>query len=794
MLYGVRMPANSAAFAERKNVDAQKQQLDDKIPPKLVTLKAAQLSLIKNVVNDDDGWADRIKKRLSEEQTLEGFLTQSSGLISDTADLIEHRRYEQEGRLAAGKTVTDEQRSNDYYKQPIWSALKHENAAPGSPLQSAHLQALFEYGTDANASDEALFVPENREDVDRLGSELELRARLFWAEVHSIHERQRGWTTAERYRALVAQQPDAQRVWLGHLQASRGHLIHGLVARDSNKRWAYYHVFVPGDREGAFLKALDGKGNIDLEDYGRVILSTYEKQFRDAQTTQAHEKFKEIIRRYEALAVRQKEYSYASPPSGRALGPFDLRRFQQALDDEGSRDALLRDLAEKTESLGPIQPPEGTEVVPAPLRFTHALSDGAAGATVALVRDRHLGISDVAFIARLLIDRDDATLKEFIEPLVTLARYVGTSDEQYARFLYFICQNRSLTHPGLVSAALTLASEQKKPAWWKSGLVRSLLPLAGAAPLLALGATAYLGWKAVQGNLADEISPLGMEWRVAQRSLAVCDFLLRSDEALGARFAERLFNVISRKQQDLGALRDAIGDIAKHVLVEKSTIHIGRNAIEAASLTIEQNTTGRIIDVEIANANEDYAKLLRKITESSIIDDIKSLSVLWHYLRQRPEIEQREFLQGVLENSLSDVFDRAELSPEDRELLVAKIVDGLLTDRVETVPRWADRADKSRGQDPTPFLREHYAAELTREAGMSIGELGARDEALAKSVMRWVTKYGLPIDLNLDMRTREQRNDDTLQEIERAKITGRLPTFTEREEKRIREAGRRRAR
>ena len=54
-----------------------------------------------------------------------------------------------------------------------------------------------------------------------------------------------------------------------------GHLIHKMKAKDTTGRWAYYFVLVMPKHEGSFLSAIGGDGNIDLEDYGKVVASCY---------------------------------------------------------------------------------------------------------------------------------------------------------------------------------------------------------------------------------------------------------------------------------------------------------------------------------------------------------------------------------------------------------------------------------------------------------------------------------------------------------------------------------------
>lgn len=62
------------------------------------------------------------------------------------------------------------------------------------------------------------------------------------------------------------------------LVASKGHLVHKLKAKDTSGQWAYYFVLVEAEQEAAFLEAINGNGAIELEDYGKVIASSYGDQ------------------------------------------------------------------------------------------------------------------------------------------------------------------------------------------------------------------------------------------------------------------------------------------------------------------------------------------------------------------------------------------------------------------------------------------------------------------------------------------------------------------------------------
>ncbi|MEJ0009848.1 MAG: hypothetical protein WDN72_04565 [Alphaproteobacteria bacterium] len=68
---------------------------------------------------------------------------------------------------------------------------------------------------------------------------------------------------------------DQKRSFVDQIISKKGHLIHKLKAKDTTGRWAYYFVLVEAPREAAFLKAIEGDGTIDLEDFGKVIASSY---------------------------------------------------------------------------------------------------------------------------------------------------------------------------------------------------------------------------------------------------------------------------------------------------------------------------------------------------------------------------------------------------------------------------------------------------------------------------------------------------------------------------------------
>lgn len=82
-----------------------------------------------------------------------------------------------------------------------------------------------------------------------------------------------------------------KRSFVDQIIAKKGHLVHKLKAKDSTGRWAYYFVLVEPTRESAFMKAIEGDGMIDLEDYGKVIASCYGEEPNDEIRTLLKEKY-----------------------------------------------------------------------------------------------------------------------------------------------------------------------------------------------------------------------------------------------------------------------------------------------------------------------------------------------------------------------------------------------------------------------------------------------------------------------------------------------------------------------
>lgn len=107
-----------------------------------------------------------------------------------------------------------------------------------------------------------------------------------------LEKRKRVADDREKARGLRAAVTGPARSRRDQLIAKRSHLIHKLKAKDTTGRWAYYFVYVPSYRERLFLKAIEGDGTIDLENYGKVIGSCYGEEPSEFLKNELREKYR----------------------------------------------------------------------------------------------------------------------------------------------------------------------------------------------------------------------------------------------------------------------------------------------------------------------------------------------------------------------------------------------------------------------------------------------------------------------------------------------------------------------
>lgn len=82
-----------------------------------------------------------------------------------------------------------------------------------------------------------------------------------------------------------------KRNYLEQFISREGQNIHKLKAKDSTGRWAYYFVLVLPRYEKIFLAAINGKGQINLEEHGTVIASCYGEQPNEEVKVLLREKY-----------------------------------------------------------------------------------------------------------------------------------------------------------------------------------------------------------------------------------------------------------------------------------------------------------------------------------------------------------------------------------------------------------------------------------------------------------------------------------------------------------------------
>jgi len=729
-------------------------------------LTPGELTVITDAVGE--AWGENVRRIVRGNDALNPLVDHAFTAMQQAGDTIERRWLNRN----EDDIVTDTDRPSKYYNSPIWSVVKPEGAVLQSALQSPHMQSLIEYATGSEIPAEPLFIPSTRDDLERLGTEMERRAKLFWAAVHAIHESQQGWSVEARFRAMMADAPAAEQPELEKLRRYCGTEIHGLVARDSNSRWAYYHVHVEREREEEFLKSLDSTGTIDLEDYGKVVLSTYESTFRARQTEIAKAKLQHIAERIRVLDVQERSFSYPSRQREAALGRFDARRLERALADPGSAEALHDEIARITVDRGSIDAANAdTPAAQPPLLYEHKLTAGVAEQFVTMVRERKLALPDIAFVARLLTDPTPEVMAAFLEPLRVLAQQVGTGADQFSRFLLFVCQHRGLTNPDMMSAALVLASERQKPSWWRADVIQGFLPVVGmalASPLVAVaGGLAALA-SAKQRSRPTKLDWIGLDWVTVQRSLAACDLLLRCEQELSLAFSKQLHRFVSLPDHagSLSEVHASVRAIAERVSIKKTQVITGIDAIDAAGLRVEANAVRRLLGLKLHVRDEDISKILKEIVNSNIINDICSLSVFWGFISDKPDSVQRELLREIISASLQDAFDKAEADARLRENVTDLVTDALLTPArnaapplpVEAPVKWKDR---NPGETPPDFVRRVYGRWAVDGDGIGKRVLRTLDPTLVNELNSWV-RDGNEVPADIKLLTIKEENDKLL--------------------------------
>ncbi len=248
----------------------------------------------------------------------------------------------------------DAKRSSNYYRRPIVTVSPEDGSTVSD--EAFHIDRALEdifSGQLGLTPPRELIVPESRDDVERIGTSHDFLAMMFWAHIKALYREQHPqtadgrWSVDARFDEMAGMQPDDVMRRLAIVKRTQGHLIHGLRARDSDGLWAYYCIHVASANERRFLEAIRGDGKVDLKTFGVIVLSEYESSFRERRSVRVRARLDTVVASYAELAQRERGYSY---PSGdtRHAGPiseFERRRWSAALENEGSRRALVEQLA-----------------------------------------------------------------------------------------------------------------------------------------------------------------------------------------------------------------------------------------------------------------------------------------------------------------------------------------------------------------------------------------------------------------------------------------------------------------
>jgi hypothetical protein len=745
------------------------------------TENAVQLSI-------KEGWVEQAKRSLGSTVNLKTAASQIGKIIDTINFSVE--RYSENFDVAT--------KSKAYYSQPIISALKKENGFL-SPVISPTLQSIFSDELKLQRYSE-LIVPANRDDIERVGSSHDLVAMLFWAEIHSIFQRQRKWSASERFDfAVLRESEQHQKRYLGWLKRALADEIHALSANDSTGSRAYYFVHVDRAREIEFLDALNGDGTIDLVNFGTVITSGYEYNFRHQQSVDARARFQKIIDRYAELAKRQRSFSYSEslPLHARVASPFQIRRFEAALRSDGSHSALIDEFV-RVAGDGSLLADEDVPAATDALRYKRRLISSAAEILVKAALERRSNLGDLAFTADLLSECSPQHIDEVLTPLRQAVRFIGSDPWAFSRFLLLVCQNRSLTTPDLLVAALHLAAKHKP-----NFVGSATAGMAVGALLVASGLSGTaIGFSRVLSNVTNAMLGRDVDSKFARaelpdvsslmRSMLAVDFLIRVAGDEGIDLVSKLEDcVVSSSNQipvigsKIESLLLSVESISNNILQDKP-IFSGKEAVDRAGIQIEYNISFRLARLSLdERKNKKDDRIWSHIIPNSLIDNILSLSFVSTYIEECDYTSKRQFVRQLLENELARAFDETEYPLEHRGAFLDRLVDQLLrhhqADRAvsETVKlpdvapaTWRD--DKQHGDAPPDFIKRHYGTWLRVDgSGLTRPDIKRLDASLYAALAYWLKSNELPQDCPIPKKS--EINDLKLAETppDKDSMTGR---------------------
>jgi hypothetical protein len=614
---------------------------------------------------------------------------------------------------------------------------------------------------------------------------------VFWGEVHARYELLSPHSPAERFKLLASMGDAHQRLLFANLQYAIGHEIHGIRAKDTSDRWAYYHVYVQAEREKKFLEAIGSPITMELDDYGVVVASEFEHVFRERQVARARAHFRPLIEDYARLATRQRAFSiskflrferpasfqadsdkgFVPHPAARSEDIFKRRRFDSAVDDVGSREALADELARTAINQGTVPPPsyptEQLDIV-----FERRLHAAVAARTLEVIRERGLDIRDLPTIAQLLVKPTQETVTDFLNVLEAGSKLLSDSKGAFGRFYLLICQHRALSHPFLLRLALSLASPAEN---WKQ------IPMQGVIGGLAKFAALGNGWQRISTLVPSSLlrnleqnqhTITDAQLKTLQQWMAALDVVIQ----LAAENAGDLIEAIqiysdstddTTKRQAFDRTHRILACIPQQISEEKVIVTdpaiLSKFGVRRETLNLQALIrTAYTLDVHLAESTKYRLFLL----SPAFILEMRSLSTLGNYIESLPHSEKRIQLAGLLKPSLDAACEAADYPAAAREKLLTELIDALLAhDRapdgswvkkvqsgLPTTPMltrialperapaiWRD--DKQPNDTPPEFIKRHYGAWLRADAtGLTRPDLKRLDSSLYMALANWLRK------------------------------------------------------
>jgi len=606
----------------------------------------------------------------------------------------------------------------------------------------------------------------------------EIAAILMWEQVSSTLDRELEAGARERFLRMMPADDWRQQQFRSVSAVDIGHNIHGIRAKDSTAHWAYYHVYVPPSREEAFIDAINSGANLNLEDYGRVIASTYEHVYRQKLEDEANRKFQALLDQYHRFTEDhlQKSTTRQLGAGGimlgaTAVGLTSLPLLFSAGLLAGAGLAGIKSSKQPGDSGAQKRAPkQATKRLIEELHRLQRQREAVHDSVDQSQRDNVHNISDhftlsegAAKIAAVLIEFYGLTLAEFNEHIIEpLREYSPETWYENARHL------RELS--------CLFSANDLQSGWEAVGMELFVNPtignvdalqayLAGDDPAV-LTSKSYRVWDhrwsallfaqlvlALAAN-KPELEPAAQDWMGA-----ICH-----PDPLGAD-NDLWRGLHAQFEVHLNApLPEYVEDYAKRTTYEiqaKCREMYFNLMYTYSNIDCEYVALNAWVDVYGAKLIGEIAKLRGFIAS---------------------ETNSREFVRNLLRRSLQGVFEKLETPEGAQETLLDELADRLLSNdptAARSSSSWAERVgrgevsevgavvlpetapaiwkqDKQKGDTPPDFIKRHYGPEgldvlRADGTGLKRNDLKAMDSTLYTALANWLKlkKNALPDDCPL---------------------------------------------